>query len=136
MMNMTRIAAAIAVAAFAAFDEDFVTFSPDEGRVAAVNPGVSRTFCGNCGSPLTGRYDYLPGQVYIAVGVIDQAADLRTRVCLSRGQSSRSPSRARLAGVRGCSGAHRERRSRAIGGRGGPFAIRTTRRLRDYGEKQ
>ncbi|NQU56428.1 MAG: GFA family protein [Rhodospirillales bacterium] len=64
------------VAAFAAFDEAVVTFSPDEGRRVAANPGVTRTFCAVCGSPLTGRYEYLPGQVYIAVGVLDQASDL------------------------------------------------------------
>lgn len=38
--------------------------------------GVVRTFCAVCGSPLAGRYEYLPGQIYIAVGVIDQANDL------------------------------------------------------------
>lgn len=64
------------VAAFAAFDEAAVTFSPDEGRKVVANPGVTRTFCAACGSPLTGRYDYLPGQVYIAVGILDQANDL------------------------------------------------------------
>ena len=64
------------VAAFAAFDEVAVTFTPSEGRRVAVNPGVTRTFCETCGSPLAGRYDYLAGTVYIAVGVLDQANDL------------------------------------------------------------
>lgn len=61
------------VAAFAAFDSAQVTFSPDEGRAVNVTPGVTRTFCETCGSPLAGRYDYLPGTVYIAVGLLDQA---------------------------------------------------------------
>jgi hypothetical protein len=64
------------VAAFAAFDEAAVTFTPDQGRKVAASPGVTRTFCAVCGSLLTGRYDYLPGQVYIAVGIFDQANDL------------------------------------------------------------
>jgi len=64
------------VAAFAAFDEGVVTFTPNEGREVAVNPGVRRTFCAVCGSPLTGRYDYLPGTLYIAIGILDQAEDL------------------------------------------------------------
>ena len=68
------------VAAFAAFDETAVTFAPNEGRKVAVNPGATRTFCAACGSPLAGRYDYLPGQVYIALGVLDQAADLAPRL--------------------------------------------------------
>ncbi|WP_282605773.1 GFA family protein [Pelagibius sp. Alg239-R121] len=68
------------VAAFAAFEEQAVTFTPDEGRKAAVNPGVTRTFCADCGSSLTGRYDYLPGQVYISLGVVDQADDFAPRI--------------------------------------------------------
>lgn len=64
------------VAVFAAFDETAVTFTPNEGRKVTANPGVARTFCAVCGSPLAGRYEYLPGQVYIPVGVLDQAGDL------------------------------------------------------------
>lgn len=64
------------VAAFAAFDEMAVRVSPDEGQKVVANPGVMRTFCAACGSPLTGRYEYLPGQVYIALGLLDQAGDL------------------------------------------------------------
>ena len=64
------------VAAFAAFDETAVTLTPNEGRSVTSNPGVTRSFCQVCGTPLTGRYDYLPGEVYIAVGVLDQAGDL------------------------------------------------------------
>ena len=68
------------VAAFAALDEKAVTFLPDEGRKVSVNPSVTRTFCADCGSSLTGRYDYLPGQVYISLGVIDQANDLAPKI--------------------------------------------------------
>ena len=64
------------VAAFAAFAEGDLEIAPDEGRVVEVSPGVRRTFCGACGSPLTGRYDYLPGQVYVALGLLDQAGEL------------------------------------------------------------
>ena len=68
------------VAAFAAFEEKAVTFTPDEGRKIAANPGVTRTFCAACGSPLTGRYDYLPKQVYIGVSLFDQDRDLAPRI--------------------------------------------------------
>jgi len=68
------------VAAFAAMDEKAVIFSPDEGRKVTVNPGVTRTFCANCGSSLTGRYDYLSGQIYISLGIIDQANDLAPEI--------------------------------------------------------
>lgn len=61
------------VAAFAAFDEKAVSLTPSEGKSVTINPGVIRTFCESCGTPLTGRYDYLPGSVYIAMGILDQA---------------------------------------------------------------
>ena len=68
------------VGVFAAFDEKAVTFSPDEGCKVAINPGVTRTFCATCGSSLTGRYAYLPGQVYISMGVVDQANEYAPRI--------------------------------------------------------
>ena len=61
------------VAAFAAFDEAAVTWMPDEGQTVSINAGVRRSFCRHCGSPLTGRYDYLPGTVYVPLGILDQA---------------------------------------------------------------
>ena len=63
------------VAAFAAFEISAVAFSPNDGRAVTVNPGVVRTFCETCGSPLSGRYDYLPNAVYVPVGLLDQAGD-------------------------------------------------------------
>lgn len=75
-----RRATGAPVAAFAALDEKAVTFTPNEGRKVAINPGVKRTFCAECGSSLTGRYDYLPGQVYISLGVIDQAEELVPKI--------------------------------------------------------
>ena len=68
------------VGAFAAFDEDAVKFTPDEGHKINAKPGATRTFCASCGSSLTGRYDYLPGQVYISVGVIDQAGEYAPQI--------------------------------------------------------
>lgn len=64
------------VAAFAAFNDTAVSFSPGDGRAIETSPGVRRTFCARCGSPVSGRYDYLQGTVYIAIGLIDQADTL------------------------------------------------------------
>ena len=69
-----------AVAAFAAFDEKSVSFEPDAGREVCITPGVTRTFCPSCGSSLSGRYDYLPGQVYISLGVLDQAGQFAPKI--------------------------------------------------------
>ena len=59
------------IAAFAAFDADKVTFSPSEGKPVTVVEGATRRFCEGCGTTMSGRYDYLPGQVYIPIGVFD-----------------------------------------------------------------
>ena len=63
------------VAAFAAFPAGSVTVAPDPGTVSA-RAGVVRRFCRACGSPLTAEFDYLPGQVYVPLGVLDDAAAL------------------------------------------------------------
>jgi len=68
------------VSAWGAFDESDLVFTPGEGRIASPNPGVSRSFCASCGSSLACRYDYLPGQVYVAIGILDQAAELAPEV--------------------------------------------------------
>ncbi len=69
-----------AVAAFAGFKENAVTFTPHRGQEVTVKPGAKRTFCADCGSSLTGSYDYLPDQIYIAIGVIDQADALTPNI--------------------------------------------------------
>ncbi|WP_153768282.1 GFA family protein [Labrenzia sp. CE80] len=60
------------VSAFAAFDASAVTISSAALQKVTANPGVTRTFCGSCGSPIAGSYDYLPGQTYISLGLLDQ----------------------------------------------------------------
>lgn len=65
-----------AVPAFAAFDIAHVTIAPDPHQGIQVTQGVRRWFCKQCGSPLAATFEYLPGQIYIPVGVLDFAADL------------------------------------------------------------
>jgi hypothetical protein len=71
-----RRATGAPVAAFAAFPAEAVSMIPDPGEPARVSPGVARWFCRGCGSPLASTYDYLPGQIYLSLGLLDQAADL------------------------------------------------------------
>ncbi len=68
------------VAVFAEFDNAAVSFEPNEGNSVSVNPGVTRTFCAQCGSALAGRFAYLQGRVYIAIGVLDNASDFAPQV--------------------------------------------------------
>ncbi|MEJ6393777.1 GFA family protein [Gymnodinialimonas sp. 2305UL16-5] len=64
------------VAAFAAFAPDGVDFIPGKGPRKSFTKGVDRWFCQDCGTQLCAAYDYLPGQVYVPLGLLDQAADL------------------------------------------------------------
>ena len=67
------------VAAFGAVPEQSVTITGPIRQVEAT-PGVLRQFCGTCGSPLTARFDYLPGHVYLPVGVMDNPEALTPRL--------------------------------------------------------
>ena len=49
---------------------------PEPETAPEVSQGVNRWFCPDCGSPLAATFDYLPGQVYVPLGLLDQAADL------------------------------------------------------------
>lgn len=68
------------VSAFAAFDETAVTFESGEFQTSSVTAGVTRTFCKVCGSPIAGRYDYLPGKVFLPIGILDQADQLEPQL--------------------------------------------------------
>ena len=66
--------------AFAAFAEGAVTITPGLAPAKEVTQGVVRHFCPDCGSQLTARFDYLPGQVYVPLGILDQADALPPRL--------------------------------------------------------
>ncbi|MEM1302500.1 MAG: GFA family protein [Pseudomonadota bacterium] len=59
--------------AFAAVSD--VVFEPALGDGRTFDSGVTRWTCDACGSPLAARFPYLPDQIYIPLGLIDQAAD-------------------------------------------------------------
>lgn len=61
--------------AFAGFAEGDIRLLPDEGQRARGGT-AQRTFCPDCGTPLTGRYSYLPGQVFVGVGLFDDPGAL------------------------------------------------------------
>ena len=77
------------VAAFAAFGEKAVQASPAWPVSKSFAPGVSRWFCPDCGSPLAAAFDYLPGQLYVPLGLIDQAAELRRNSTPMKGAACR-----------------------------------------------
>lgn len=68
------------IAAFAAFGKDDLDFTPALGAAFSATPGVKRWSCPDCGSPLAAWFDYLPGQIYVPLGLIDQADTLPPRL--------------------------------------------------------
>lgn len=71
-----RRASGAPVAAFAAFDADHVTVHGKLRRAPGPSIEAHRKFCPSCGSHVFAHYDYLPGQIYVSLGCIEQAADL------------------------------------------------------------
>ena len=53
---------------------------PQQGPPVTVTEGVARWFCRACGSPLAAQFTYLPGQIFVPIGVLDQAGLLVPQV--------------------------------------------------------
>ncbi|MEL7125183.1 MAG: GFA family protein [Pseudomonadota bacterium] len=68
------------VAAFAAFDRSSLTAIPALGAPTVHTAGVERWNCAACGSPLAARFDYLPRQVYVPLGLLDQIATIAPQI--------------------------------------------------------
>ncbi|MEX0348736.1 MAG: GFA family protein [Paracoccaceae bacterium] len=68
------------VGAFVAFDQNDLVTEPVLDSGVSHNPGVRRWNCDRCGSPLAATFDYLPGQVYVPIGLLDQADDMPPRL--------------------------------------------------------
>ena len=64
------------VGAFAAFDRDALAFDPPLEAPLVKTESVERWNCPHCGSPLAATFNYLPGQVYVPLGVLDQIDDV------------------------------------------------------------
>ncbi|MCV6583962.1 MAG: GFA family protein [Marinibacterium sp.] len=61
------------VGAFVAVAPAQLRVSPPLGAPFSAVPGVDRWRCDRCGSPIAARFDYLPDQIYLPIGVMDQA---------------------------------------------------------------
>lgn len=75
--------------AFAAFERSDLNVAPALGDPVITNPGVERWNCNQCGSPLAATFDYIPDQIYIPLGLTDQANQLPAQIhCFSEKQLS------------------------------------------------
>lgn len=68
------------VAAFAAFDPNHMRASPDLGVGRSHATGVVRYVCADCGSPIAACFDYLPDQVYVPLGIIEESEQLPPQI--------------------------------------------------------
>ncbi len=59
-------------------DTDF-TVTKGERRAYASSPGVARSFCAACGTPLTYEGARFPGEVHILIGALDEPARFTPR---------------------------------------------------------
>jgi hypothetical protein len=70
-----RHATGAPVAAFAGFHEGQFSYTNGAPQVYESSPGVWRSFCGRCGSPLTYRAKTYPGEVHVYTGSLDAPKD-------------------------------------------------------------
>jgi len=66
--------------AFVAFRTEDFKSEPALGQPFELVEGVKRWNCGTCGSPLAASFDYLPDQIYIPLGLFDQAESLQPEI--------------------------------------------------------
>jgi len=66
-----------AVATFVCFERDKFTLTAGEfGRIES-SPGVYRSFCATCGTPMAYQRDELPGEIHLYLGTLEQPEEMR-----------------------------------------------------------
>lgn len=68
-----RRATGVPSTVFASFPRAQFHFEGEPRRYQS-SPGVTRTFCGHCGTPLTYEAEDLPGEIHLLTGSADQPA--------------------------------------------------------------
>lgn len=67
-----RRATGAPVTAYAGFRSDAVAWTTGGPTRFTSSPGVTRTFCGRCGTPLTYQGERWPGEIHIHLGTLDE----------------------------------------------------------------
>lgn len=74
-----RRATGAPVSAYAGFAADAFELSQGEPARFASSPGVVRSFCGRCGTPLTYQGERWPDEIHVHLGTLDQPERLPPR---------------------------------------------------------
>jgi hypothetical protein len=61
-----------AVATFVGLTGEQFNYTTGAPRVFNSSPGVRRSFCGDCGTPLTYEADHHPGEVHVHISTFDR----------------------------------------------------------------
>lgn len=64
------------VSLFAGYRTEQVEIKRGTPKVYESSSGVSRSFCGDCGTPISYEDERLPGEIYLPIGVFDDARSL------------------------------------------------------------
>ncbi len=75
-----------AFATFVGFAAEGFTFVAGAPETYASSPGVTRSFCGRCGTPLTYRAERYPGEVHVYVCTLDRPQDFVPRAHVHTGE--------------------------------------------------
>ncbi len=69
-----------AFATYAGYEKAKVSLAGDALKRFASSPGVVRSFCAKCGSPLSFEGDNWPGEIHLFAVMLDDATDLKPEV--------------------------------------------------------
>ena len=82
-----RKSAGAAFVTWAAFKVDTFVWEQGAAKIFASSPGVERSFCGTCGTPLTFTGTRWPGELHVQVATLDAPESLEPRAHVNMAQA-------------------------------------------------
>ena len=75
-----------AVATFVGYAVESFAYLKGTPKTYSSSPGVTRSFCGDCGTPLTYEAERYPGEVHVYVCTLDRPQDFVPRAHVHTGE--------------------------------------------------